>query len=487
MNFTWRHCLHSPLATPVILALFAVVHLLVAPLSGLGVDEAHYALYGRFPDWSYFDHPPMVGWIHWLFLHGGDSAFWVRLPALVLWLCIFWQLKYLTQALYHSVATANLAVLLAASAPLVQVLGFGLVPDTPLILCALLLARLVLAIDQSNGARLTHWLLLGVLLGLAGLSKYTAVFSALALLWVLSSYRRFAWLASPGPWLAVVVAAVVVAPVFWWNWTHDWVSFEYQFNHGAKGEWQGAKSLRYAVILLLSYGPLWVFAALAGARTLPATGAIAASFLRVSALLLLITALWSAGNGEDLPHWTAMAWVLLAPFAAARLRSVSAAGAKLLVGLGAVYLVLVNGVLWLLLIAPPLASEPKLAPAVRDLHGWEPAAQRLLDLRDSRAPGAQLWVRNWTEGSRMAWYTQMPVRVLSDKTSQFSLWWGEPVAPAILVRAEKRMPRDTTLKIPEHLDCRLIDTLDFKMQAVTVNVYLYYLCATAPANEELNP
>lgn len=473
---------------PVILALFALVHLLVAPLSGLGVDEAHYALYGRIPDWSYFDHPPVVGWLHWVFLHGGDSAFWVRLPALVLWLAILWQLHRLTQTLYQSQATANLAVLLAATAPLVQVLGFGLVPDTPLILCVVLLARLVLAIDISGGQRLPLWLLLGLLLGVAGLSKYTAVFIAVALLWVLVSYRRIAWLASPGPWLAVLVAAVVVAPVFWWNWSHDWVSFEYQFNHGAEGEWKGVKSLRYALILLLSYGPLWVLAALFGARTLPADGAIGASFLRVSALVLLVTALWSAGNGEDLPHWTAMTWVLLAPFAAAFLLNLTGVGARLLVWLGATYLLLINAVLWLLLVAPPLAAVPKLAPAVRDLHGWEQAAQHLLEVRKARAPEAQLWVRNWTEGSRIAWYSQMPVQVLSEKTSQFSLWWGKPQSPAILVRAEKRLPENTAVQTPAGTDCALLDTLDYQMQGVTVNVYLYYLCTTqAPATEDKHP
>ena len=30
---------------------------------GLTVDEAHYVLYGKIIDFSYVDHPPLVGWV----------------------------------------------------------------------------------------------------------------------------------------------------------------------------------------------------------------------------------------------------------------------------------------------------------------------------------------------------------------------------------------------------------------------------------------
>ena len=74
---------------------------LVAGLTELGNDEVYYWTYALFPDWSHFDHPPMVGWLINLFTGNltFDSTFMLRVPALVLgtlntWLA--WRLGLLT-------------------------------------------------------------------------------------------------------------------------------------------------------------------------------------------------------------------------------------------------------------------------------------------------------------------------------------------------------------------------------------------------------
>jgi len=61
-----------------------LLHLLVAPGIGLSVDEAHYALYGLHLDWSYFDHPPMVGWLQAVILPFAQSDFALRLIPIAL-------------------------------------------------------------------------------------------------------------------------------------------------------------------------------------------------------------------------------------------------------------------------------------------------------------------------------------------------------------------------------------------------------------------
>ncbi|MFC4362903.1 glycosyltransferase family 39 protein [Simiduia curdlanivorans] len=478
MKTNW---LALPLVGLGLIVFFLCAHLMLAPFIGLGVDEAHYALYGQRPDWSYFDHPPMVGWLHWLGLQFGQSEFFVRLPAMLLWPLILLQVWLLSRAWYGDTRVANIAVALLVFSPLVVVLGFGLVPDTPLILVSLLLAQLVARIERADGKELGHWLGLGVLLGLAGLSKYTAVFLALALLVVLIWHQRLYWLARPGPWLAVVLAAAVVFPVFYWNWSNDWLSFTYQFNHGAKGDWSALDSLRYAFILLLSFGPLLVLAATLSTWRAKAVGVftVAQKVVLLTAALLLVIALWSAGNGEDLPHWTVMSWVLLSPFAASWLLTrwaVSRWPMKCLLGVSGLISALTTFLLWLLLIAPPLSSAPQLAQAVRDLHGWPEVSARALALKGAMPEGAQLWVTNWTIASRIAWYTQEPVQVLSSKPSQFLLWWGEPKAPALLVRVEKRAPSSALVNAPAGVSCSLLDTLDFTMDGVTVNYFMFYQC-----------
>ena len=50
-----------------------MLHLALATSIGLSPDEAHYALYGAHLDFSYFDHPGLVGWLQAPFVHAGGS------------------------------------------------------------------------------------------------------------------------------------------------------------------------------------------------------------------------------------------------------------------------------------------------------------------------------------------------------------------------------------------------------------------------------
>ena len=163
--------------------------------------------------------------------------------------------------------------------------------------------------------RLRLWLSAGVLLGLAGLSKYTAILPAAALILTLSSTQGLRWLLSPGPWLALVIACCLVSPVFYWNAQHEWVSFVYQLNHGSGGQWRARRLLAFVGLQLVAYGPLLFLGGslalrqLAGSRNWPALG-----LLSFFLLPFLVTAVLSGGG--SLPHWTGPAWLALIPFAA---------------------------------------------------------------------------------------------------------------------------------------------------------------------------
>ena len=61
--------------------LLALTHAWSLPFSA---DEAHYALYGSFLDWSYFDHPPMVGWLQSIALIFSSSEFSLRVIPIIL-------------------------------------------------------------------------------------------------------------------------------------------------------------------------------------------------------------------------------------------------------------------------------------------------------------------------------------------------------------------------------------------------------------------
>ena len=66
------------------LVIFAIIlsfliHVFFGFYLDFSVDEAHYALYGLHLDWSYFDHPPLVGWIQALPINFEFSVGFIRL------------------------------------------------------------------------------------------------------------------------------------------------------------------------------------------------------------------------------------------------------------------------------------------------------------------------------------------------------------------------------------------------------------------------
>jgi 4-amino-4-deoxy-L-arabinose transferase-like glycosyltransferase len=79
-----------------------------------------------------------------------------------------------------------------------------------------------------KGGRLLHWLLLGLAIGLALWAKYFVVVLALPLaLFLLFDRGARKHLATPGPWIAVAVALVVMAPHLVWLWNSDFLPFAY--------------------------------------------------------------------------------------------------------------------------------------------------------------------------------------------------------------------------------------------------------------------
>ena len=164
---------------PALLAL-AVLHLAIGASIGLSVDEAHYLLYAAHPDWSYFDHPPLVGWIQWPLVVLDAPVWLVRALPGALWLLSAWGIVHVAKRLQPAQRDAGLWALAAfALAPVIHVLAIGLVPDT--LLMALSIWTMALTqqmVQQTTLAGWRWWLLLGLALGLAGLSKYTAVLLA---------------------------------------------------------------------------------------------------------------------------------------------------------------------------------------------------------------------------------------------------------------------------------------------------------------------
>lgn len=190
-------------------------------------EEAYYWNYAQHPALSYLDHPPMVAWLIGLGTAVfGDTEFGVRIGTFLCWFVTAGFCFALARELLGK-GTALAAVALVAVLPFFFLFGFFATPDAPLT------AAWAGAMYFFQRALLAHrrraWWGVGICLGLGMLSKYTIVLLApAALLFILADRPSRRWLLRPEPYLAVLVAVLLLTPVILWNMRHDWVSFLFQ-------------------------------------------------------------------------------------------------------------------------------------------------------------------------------------------------------------------------------------------------------------------
>jgi 4-amino-4-deoxy-L-arabinose transferase-like glycosyltransferase len=422
------------------LALGMLVHMGLALTFHLSVDEAHYALYASKLDWSYFDHPPLVGWVQWPAWQLGGSDILMRVSPMVCWLLTVLGVMYLSDTLYPGAMVQRVAGLradlwLLLLSPLPHLLGVALVPDS--LLMPLTCATMALSWQLCQPAQLANqrlWLLLGLCLGLSGLTKYTAVMIAVGVVIVLLRAHGMAVFAKSGLWIAVAVAALCVMPVFYWNAQHDWVSLAYQLGHAkGAGQWKLQNILVFIVLIWLAHGlllpaGLW---ARARASSNPAWG-FCASFGLPSLLLLC----YLSARGSALPHWATPAWVALIPPAAVGVLALWQRYRRWVLATAALQALMCTAFLALMATAgigqetgSQATSLPGAMSVVQrnpfaDLYGWDRAAVRAKALAQ-RENIPTLAVINWSLASRLAWYAQpMPVKVVERHFDQFDMWFG---------------------------------------------------------------
>lgn len=401
----------------------------------LSTDEAHYALYGFFPALSYFDHPPMVGWVQIpiITLFSGQPPDWAM--RVVPMICHAATLILLTRfaASHFGERAARWTAVIIAVSPLPHMLGAAQVPDSLLMVWAALLLVLTEGLCRNNAPSLQQWAVFGLVLGLAGLSKYTAAFFVPAIMLVLFTAHGPSIFLRLGPWIAAAIAALLISPVIIWNAQHDWISFVYQGAHGAgKEDWAFHRAAQQSILQILVYGPLLTLWPLVLLKTRhDVRQADTRKRILLFALPFIALMLFLAGRSNALPHWTAPAWLLLAPLAGLAVSKLQGKISAFVAGIQTLLCIVLTG--WMLSGGTPDPHGLKNPPA--DLYGWRAAGERAQALANEQQVG-HLAVQNWSIASRLAWYGRpTPLHVLDNRFDQFDLWSGDlPIgADAILI------------------------------------------------------
>jgi 4-amino-4-deoxy-L-arabinose transferase-like glycosyltransferase len=431
--------------------IWAAVRLVTGAGVGLGVDEAHYALYGQSLALSYFDHPPLVGWVLGLFQMAFGTADWViRLPAVLAGTATSLLLSRLLRATGFSDFAVRVGLVALQVSPLFAGLSMIFLPDTLVLLIAVWITWILFRESQSTSS--WNWMQLGLAMGLLGLSKYTAVFVAAGLLLILIVERK-KWRLPPVAVLgSVSLAALLISPVLIWNIENDWISFRYQTSHViGDGPLDINIPIRSLVAQWVGYGlflvPLaWI--TLARKSSLPWQDPRAR--LRLWVLCLVgpsqLFFLYSSLRQDVLPHWALMVhtlviaagWTWYIDFAKPTHHRWRWA-LMFHVGLLTVALLELN----FRFIPYPDSQTP-----YGDVLGWQQIKVRATQILEtkghpSRDDQVAIAVTNWTTGSRANFYLQDlgPVFVLDDREDQFDIWEkAKPKPTQLLLISPKGFP-----------------------------------------------
>jgi 4-amino-4-deoxy-L-arabinose transferase-like glycosyltransferase len=421
---------------------FVGFRLAACPLVGLGVDESYTVAISRELSLSYFDHPPLHQWIAHVF---GGLLGWgtlLRLPFIALSGVASWLMFVLGRRLFGEAAGVWATLSFNLAGFFTAIAGSWILPDGPLNVCLLAGATALAGIIFPNApirdrGAWRDWLIVGASLGLAGLSKYQAVFFGFGVLvFFLSAPGRWRELLRPAPVAAAMLALAIVSPVIIWNAQRGWVSFLFQGARGVASH--GPAPLLVLEEILGEAGLLlpWIFAPLviAAWRAAPAGWRDERRWyclvLGVPAIVLFsVTSFWAK---LALPHWSMPGWLMLFPLMGDWLAH--SAQARTWPRRWALWSTVGTLVVWAVVVGAMASPWVKtLIPSVRrdpstDMAAWTHLRQTVQARQRGGAHCLFLAALNWRDGGKIgaAVGDLAPVRVLSVDPRGFGFLTNPP-------------------------------------------------------------
>ncbi len=418
-----------------LIGIFTLIRLAVSPFFGLGVDEAHYVLYARFLDLSYVDHPPLVGWVHAPFFYLlGTNEFLARLPAILLFTVTSYCAYLFILRVTKSINVSLVAVLALNGSFILNVMGLMLLPDSLLLLFVFLLIFSAEKIAREK--KPLDFILLGILLGLMGLAKYTSILLVPPLIVFFLIKRRYDIIFSPYMFLAALIALIMITPVIYWNINHDFVSFRYQGSHIFGSLTSSFKN--YIESLAAQFGAyspfLFIIAFYGFFKVFRSNN----DYLRLAVLFgatIIVFFMVTSLTERTLPHWPGIFYVLFIPIGTYNLYLAAENWKRkylyFSIGLSLTLMIIA----YLAVPFPETCTKiagifykiPDYKSPFRDIYGFEQiTAQADVILRnDKTATRKGIAVSNWTMGSRTMYYClphNNEVFVIDYRKDQFDVW-----------------------------------------------------------------
>jgi membrane-associated phospholipid phosphatase len=217
-----------------LIALLLLMRLAYVGWSGieLSEDEAYQWLWSKHPALSYYSKPPMIAYTQWLGTHlWGDNEFGVRffspvIAAVMSVLVLRWMARE------TGARVAFMLFLVLTVTPLLA-LGATVMTVDPLSVLFWTAAMVAGWRAAQSGGTTRQWLWVGVWTGLGCLSKWTNLLqpACWGVFFLLCAPAR-RHLRRPGPYLALLIAALFTLPVLVWLRQHQWITLEHLATDG---------------------------------------------------------------------------------------------------------------------------------------------------------------------------------------------------------------------------------------------------------------
>jgi len=214
------------------ISIFRMIYVNFVPLVP---QEAYYWKYAKNLALSYFDHPPMaaytIAFFTWL---GGDHVFFIRLGSILFSMGLMFLMYAITVRLFDNEKWALTSIIIINCSVLFSIGATIITPDVPFLFFWALIIYFLIRLKDSQHWK--WWYFAGIGLGLALLSKYTAILIVPGIfIYILLSRSQRRWLLTVHPYLAILLALIVFTPVILWNYQHDWASFMFQSSRRFSG------------------------------------------------------------------------------------------------------------------------------------------------------------------------------------------------------------------------------------------------------------
>ncbi len=283
----------------------------------LGNDEVYYYTYALQPDWNHFDHPGMVGWmmrltslnLNWV------NTLSMRLGSIFCAAGASWVL-FRTGTLLKDESAGYIAAWIYTLSIYTSIIaGLFVLPDSPqLLFFTLSIYWMVKYVVAPQSFTTKDWILLGLFIGLATLSKVHGLY-----LWIgFGAYILFhhtKTLKNRNLYLAILITIVCILPILYWNIQNDFITYRYHSKRVMHTGLLVDSFIQQIIGELLYQNPLVyiaVLVSLLNRKRLKTAFQNAALPLLLWLSLPLIFTFWGLSLfNPTLPHWTGPGFIAL--------------------------------------------------------------------------------------------------------------------------------------------------------------------------------